>query len=123
MQTHLQVALTIILAMVFGEMVWADGLRGNAENGERVYRINCLNCHGATGRGDGPVAESLTPRPADFTTETVQNKQEKELLKIIREGKPGTSMPSRQGELSDQHIHDVLVYLRGFGGKTWKAGG
>lgn len=123
MKTHWQVGIAMVMAMVFGEMVWADGLMGNAENGERVYRTNCLNYHGATGRGDGPVAESLTPRPADFTTETVQKKPERELLKIIREGKPGTSMPSWKGELSDQHIQDVRVYLRGFDGKTRKGGG
>jgi hypothetical protein len=46
----------------------------------------------------------------------VKKKSEKELLKIIREGKPGTSIPSWKGELSDQHIQDVLAYLRGFGG-------
>jgi mono/diheme cytochrome c family protein len=45
-----------------------------------------------------------------------QKKSEKELLKIIREGKPGTSMPSWKGELSDQYIQDVLAFLRGFDG-------
>lgn len=83
--------------------------------GESVYRTNCQNCHGAKGQGDGPVADSLTLRPADLTTEIVQKKSENELLKIIREGKPGTSMPSWKGELSAQHIQDVLAYLRGFG--------
>jgi mono/diheme cytochrome c family protein len=88
---------------------------GNAEIGESVYRTNCFNCHGAKGRGDGPVADSLTPRPADLTSEIVQKKTEKELLTIIREGKPGTSMPAWKKDLSNQHIQDVLAYVRNFG--------
>lgn len=27
----------------------------------------CGSCHGASARGDGPVASALTPRPADLT--------------------------------------------------------
>ncbi len=30
-----------------------------AENG-------CASCHGASGRGDGPVGQTLDPRPRDF---------------------------------------------------------
>jgi mono/diheme cytochrome c family protein len=115
-KTRWPVGMGIALAMLSGGMVLADGPTGKAESGERVYRTNCLNCHGAKGQGDGPVADSLTPRPADLTAEMVQKKPDKELLKIIREGKPGTSMPSWKGELSDQHIQDVLAFLRGFGG-------
>lgn len=124
MKTRLQVEMAVVLAMLSGGVVLADGPTGNAESGEGIYRTNCLNCHGATGQGDGPVADSLTPRPADLTADMVQKKPEKELLKIIREGKPGTSMPSWKGELSDQHIQDVLTYLRGFGSwaKTRQAG-
>jgi mono/diheme cytochrome c family protein len=114
-RTRLHAGIAIMVTMLSGGVVVADGPTGNLESGERVYRTNCLNCHGAKGQGDGPVAGSLTPRPADLTTEMVQKKSGKELLTIIREGKPGTSMPSWKGELSDQHIHDVLAYLRGFG--------
>lgn len=115
MKTHFQVGIAMICTMLSGGMVLADGPTGNAEEGETVYRTYCLNCHGAKGRGDGPVADSLTPRPADLTSEKVQKKPEKDLLTIIRDGKSGTSMPSWKGELSEQHIQDVLAYLRGFG--------
>ncbi|MEJ2371542.1 MAG: cytochrome c, partial [Gemmatimonadales bacterium] len=36
------------------------------ENGEAIYRAWCLECHGAEGRGDGPAAERMLPRPRDF---------------------------------------------------------
>ena len=121
MRIRVQAGIVVVVALLHGGVVLADGPTGNsdppgnAERGEGVYRTNCLNCHGANGRGDGPVADSLTPRPADLTTEMVQKKSEKELFTIIRDGKPGTSMPSWKGELSDQHMQDVLAFLRGFG--------
>ena len=31
------------------------------------YQTFCVNCHGATGTGDGVLAASLDPRPADLT--------------------------------------------------------
>lgn len=121
MRIRVQAGIVVVVALLHGGVVLADGPTGNAdppgnaERGEGVYRTNCLNCHGANGQGDGLVADSLTPRPADLTTEMVQKKSEKELFTIIRDGKPGTSMPSWKGELSDQHMQDVLAFLRGLG--------
>ena len=31
------------------------------------YEEHCAECHGAEGRGDGPEAASLDPRPSDLT--------------------------------------------------------
>ncbi len=35
--------------------------------GAVLYRLYCASCHGAEGRGDGPVAAELKTRPADLT--------------------------------------------------------
>lgn len=35
--------------------------------GEMTYRIYCASCHGASGRGDGPMAEVLKVPPSDLT--------------------------------------------------------
>ncbi len=38
--------------------------------GQKLYAENCAQCHGATGKGDGPGRESMnpkTPEPANFT--------------------------------------------------------
>ncbi len=44
--------------------------RGLALKGQSLYRDYCTSCHGAEGRGDGPVAEALHPVPADLTALT-----------------------------------------------------
>lgn len=38
-----------------------------APDGAAFYAENCVSCHGASGRGDGPLAAGLTPKPADLT--------------------------------------------------------
>ena len=35
--------------------------------GRVTYRVYCINCHGAKGKGDGTLAEMLTTKPADLT--------------------------------------------------------
>ncbi|MGB5640978.1 MAG: hypothetical protein WBM71_05640 [Sedimenticolaceae bacterium] len=35
--------------------------------GSDEYRISCMSCHGADGRGDGVVAAFLTVKPTDLT--------------------------------------------------------
>ena len=32
-----------------------------------MYQRYCASCHGAAGKGDGPVAQSLRRQPADLT--------------------------------------------------------
>lgn len=85
----------------------------SAEKGHRVYQTYCANCHGASGKGDGPVGKILVPPAADLTATT--NKPDEELLKSIRDGRPGTAMPSWKNDLSQQDILNVLAYVRSLG--------
>lgn len=36
-------------------------------SGRALFQDNCVACHGAEGRGDGPAAAGLDRRPADLT--------------------------------------------------------
>src|SRR5439155_19153349 len=45
---------------------------GNAANGKKLADVNCVSCHGPSGKGDGPAAAALTPKPADWTSAKVQ---------------------------------------------------
>lgn len=35
--------------------------------GSEVFRLYCAVCHGTSGRGDGPLADSMRRRPANLT--------------------------------------------------------
>ncbi len=36
-----------------------------------LFQRNCASCHGIEGRGDGPAAAALDPRPSDLTRSTL----------------------------------------------------
>ncbi len=106
------IATLFIVTTLCGTAHAMKNVKGLAEAGERVYRSNCLNCHGTKGKGDGPIASSLNPPPANLTHTTTQNKDNEALLQVIQNGKTGTSMPAWKNDLSKQQILDVLTYLR-----------
>lgn len=63
--------------------------------GAKLYAEQCAGCHGSTGRGDGPLAASLDPRPVDFTD--LSRARERSLFglyQVVTQGLEGTAMPS-----------------------------
>jgi cytochrome c oxidase cbb3-type subunit 2 len=40
----------------------------SASRGRQVYEKHCVECHGESGKGDGPAAMTLVPHPRDFTS-------------------------------------------------------
>jgi mono/diheme cytochrome c family protein/Tol biopolymer transport system component len=87
--------------------------------GRQLYAANCVACHGATGRGDGPAAVGLRPQPADFMEHMTPGKHtDGQVFLWIKNGYPGTAMPAWGGRLSDDEIWRIVVYLRTFGQPT-----
>jgi len=84
------------------------------ERGRQVYEQNCVSCHGAAGRGDGPLAASLKPRPADFRVHMAAGHTDGELFTWLSKGVPGTAMPAFQDQLSEADRWHVINYIRGF---------
>lgn len=83
------------------------------ERGEVVYRERCAQCHGETGRGDGPKAKSLKgPPPANLTDPAVMG--DKSLLDVFRRvavGTPGTAMPEFAEDVSAEDRWAVSSYV------------
>jgi mono/diheme cytochrome c family protein len=46
---------------------------GANDAGSQLFRTYCASCHGATGRGNGPLADQLRRRPPDLTQFTRRN--------------------------------------------------
>jgi mono/diheme cytochrome c family protein len=81
----------------------AEGaLPAHLKHGSLVFSRYCVQCHGHTGDGNGVAAEFLIPKPRDyrpgifkFTSTTYGAKPLREdLLRTVRRGIRGTSMPS-----------------------------
>jgi mono/diheme cytochrome c family protein len=89
-----------------------------AEATPELFRDLCSVCHGVGGKGDGPSARGLEPKPADFTNCKVMSKDSDDVLfKIIKGGGQSagrsTVMPAWRDSLSDQQIRDLVKLIRG----------
>lgn len=58
-------AATAAAAAPAADATAATAATSTAE-GEKVFKTYCVSCHGNTGKGDGPAAAGLNPKPADF---------------------------------------------------------
>lgn len=85
-------------------------LAADIAKGKAIYQEKCAFCHGRTGKGDGPVADSLRPRPPSFLSKEMIAHPDTRHKAVIIEGRG--NMPSFQGQLSEEEIEDVLAYTR-----------
>jgi high-affinity iron transporter len=80
-------------------------------HGAAVYRSNCAGCHGDLGRGDGPLAAGLEPKPANLTDAKVLRDQSPlDYYRRISIGVVGTSMPAFEARLPPEDRWAAAVY-------------
>ena len=117
MKKYISISLWLALVIWLGlpglpALGQAAKFRPNLDEGQNIYKQNCVNCHGSGGKGDGIAAAQLQPPPADLTASKTREKQDAELLEIIKLGRPGTAMPAWISELDEREIQNVLAYIR-----------
>lgn len=81
------------------------------EIGQRLYLRLCEVCHGTSGGGDGPLASTLTPPPANLI-EHVPQHSDRELFWFIYAGIAGTRMPALRDTLTHEEIWHLVNYLK-----------
>lgn len=83
----------------------------------------CASCHGTSGKGDGPGAAALNPKPRDYTDAKWQaSVTDEQLKKIIVKGgigvgKSPTMPPSPDLENKPQVLDEIIALIRAFGNK------
>ena len=87
--------------------------------GQEIFRINCTECHGDGGMGDGQTGEQLDPSPASIAHSS-QMVSDGYLFWRVNEGGTEfeTGMPTFKEKLTDEEIWDTINYVRALGAGT-----
>jgi len=86
-----------------------------AAAGKPLFEANCAPCHGEKGKGDGPIAASLTQKPANLTEGDVVTDPDGELFLAVRMGKKdkdGKVTMAPLSKLTDEQIWQTVAYVR-----------
>jgi mono/diheme cytochrome c family protein len=89
------------------------------EPGSVLYRRHCVHCHGLTGDGRGPTAGWVHPHPRDYRRGLFKftsvskgggRARREDLLRTLREGIEGTSMPTFR-LLPAEQLEQLVSYV------------
>jgi mono/diheme cytochrome c family protein len=82
----------------------------SVERGRGMFMQTCVVCHGPQGKGDGPAAVALTPKPANLSRPELWQQPDGELFWKITEGR--APMPTFGPALSEQQRWDLINFVR-----------
>lgn len=104
-------------AFVGKKLPYAANDRAAIAAGKQTYDNLCSACHGATGRGDGPSAAVLNPKPFNFADKNIMQGMSVDchFWRISEGGGTGSPMPAWKS-LGEDAIWKVLLYERSFSG-------
>jgi putative copper export protein/mono/diheme cytochrome c family protein len=125
-----EMAASIACLVVFGSVGWV-GLRPgivrayptsfyastqpyaapSIARGAPLYVENCTVCHGATGRGDGPLAGKLAIRPADLTEPHLFAHKVGEIFWWVSDGRDDGVMPGFADKLNPDQRWDLINFV------------
>jgi putative copper resistance protein D len=82
--------------------------------GREVYGHHCVSCHGAAGRGDGPMAPQLPKPPANLTEPHTADHTAGDFFWWLTYGIEESGMPPFADVIEPDERWDLVNYLRAF---------
>lgn len=122
LKTWLNSAVLWLSAFLVASAFLGDGTVLAAEvDGQVVFELHCIGCHGAKGDGKGEVANDFVVKPRDFTlgkfkfstTERNSLPTDEDLKNTITNGLPTSAMPNYR-LLDDASMNAVIAYIKTF---------
>ncbi len=119
-----KIVRTTILSAIVALSVPAAALADeDVAAGKTLFMTNCMSCHGPGGKGDGPVAAALNPKPRDlskgafnFDTDkdgsTGSNADIKAVIKNGAAAYGGSPLMAPWPALSDADLGNLVAYIR-----------
>ena len=96
---------------------WTSQEFANAsvDRGQGLYKEYCAQCHGFTGKGDGPAASGLEPKPAIHANIPFEKLPIEYVYNIVNHGGAAMgkspNMPYWNLTIGQQGVADVIAYL------------
>ena len=87
-------------------------LQGSIQEGDKLFGTDCSECHGNSGRNPTDAGRWMYPRAADLGSTQVQQYSDSELFWIVKNGIRFSGMPAFGRVESDEHIWDLVHYVR-----------
>ncbi len=97
---------------------WTSQEFANAsvDRGKGLYKEYCAQCHGFTGKGDGPAASGLEPKPAIHANIPFEKLPMDYLYNVVNHGGAAMgkspNMPYWNLTIGQQGVADVIAYLK-----------
>jgi mono/diheme cytochrome c family protein len=97
---------------------WTSQEFANAsvDRGKGLYKEYCAQCHGFTGKGDGPAASGLEPKPAIHANIPFEKLPMDYLYNVVYHGGAAMgkspNMPYWNLTIGQQGVADVIAYLK-----------
>ncbi len=87
--------------------------------GRSLFLSRCVSCHGASGRGDGPIAKGISgPPPGNLVVSSWKHGDRPEqVLGVVTGGVPGTSMASWKDVFDARERRAVAAYVYHLAGR------
>ncbi len=116
--------VTLLIALVLALLLPLNAFP--EDKGKALYDEWCAQCHGYKGDGKGYAADFVFPKPRDFTKGTYKFRTtpsgdppiDEDIIRSIRKGNLGTSMPPWERFSGDQ-VQALVDYLKKFSPETF----
>lgn len=82
------------------------------KEGQKVFGTECAACHGLNGHTATDAGRWMYPRAADLASRDSQSYSDQELFWIIKNGIRLSGMPAFGMVEPDEHIWDLVAYVR-----------
>jgi mono/diheme cytochrome c family protein len=91
-------------------------VNASTDRGKVIYKEYCAQCHGFTGKGDGPAASGLEPKPAIHANIPFEKLPIDYLYNVVNHGGAAMgkspSMPYWNLTIGQQGVADVIAYMK-----------
>jgi len=116
------------VALALGLALAPAARAADLAKGRLLFEQNCASCHGAGGKGDGPIGQALAAQgipPRDFTKADFKFDTDKDgragsdadLMDVIKNGAgayDGSPLMAPWSHLGDPALADLVAYIRTF---------